>query len=141
MLNYLIPLSPLLVPLVFFLRYALWRLDCPDCGAPLPKFYSPFRKTRRMWRAGGYLCARCGCETDMVGRKVTTDTALPPFPARQWVLVGVLLLVGLGLATAGWYVAGRAVAAPPAVAPPQLEPPAVAAPPAVALPPPAAPAN
>jgi hypothetical protein len=126
MLNYLIPLSPLLVPLVFFLWYALRRVDCPDCGAPLPMFYSPFRKTRRMWRAGGYLCARCGCETDMAGRKVTTYTPLPPFPARQWALVGVLLLVGLGLATAGWSVAGRAVP-PPVVALPQQAPPAAPA--------------
>jgi hypothetical protein len=134
MFDYLIPLLPLLAPLVFVLWSALRRRDCPDCGAPLPVFYSPFRKTRRMWRAGGHLCARCGCETDTVGRKVTAGTAMPPFPARQWALVGVLLLVGLGLAAAGWSIAGGAVVAPPAVA----------APPVVALPqqaPPAAPAD
>ena len=130
MFDYLIPLSPLLVPLVFFLWYALRRVDCPDCGAPLPPLVSPFRKTRRMWRAGGYLCARCGCETDLAGRKVTADTPLPPFPARQWALLGVLLLVGLGLGlgAAGWLVTARAappaVAAPPVVVLPQQVPPA-----------------
>jgi hypothetical protein len=131
MLDYLIPLSPLLVPLVFFLWHALRRVDCPDCGAPLPIFYSPFRKTRRMWRAGGYLCARCGCETDTAGRKVTADTAMPPFPARQWALVVVLLLVGLGLAAAGRSIAGRAVAAPPVVAAPPIIVAPQPAPPAV----------
>jgi|SRR5262245_35237227 len=144
MLDYLIPLAPLLVPFVFVLWYALRRRECPDCGAPLPLFYSPFRKTRRMWRAGGYLCARCGCETDTAGRKVTAGTAMPPFPARQWAIVGALLLVGLGLAAAGWSIAGRAIAAPPAVALPQQAPPVVAAPPVVVLPqqaPPAAPAD
>ena len=49
-------------------------------------------------------------ETDSAGRKVTADTAMPPFPTRQWALVGVLLLVGLGLAVAGWSIAGRAAA-------------------------------
>jgi hypothetical protein len=127
MFDYLIPLLPLLVPLVFFLWHALRRVDCPDCGAPLPIVYSPFRKTRRMWRAGGYLCARCGCETDTAGRKVTTDAPLPPVPTRQWALLSVLLLVGLGLGTAGWLVtvwaAPPAVAAPPVVVLPQQVPP------------------
>jgi hypothetical protein len=121
MLDYLIPQS-LLVPVVLFLRFAMRRVNCPDCGAPLPALISPFRKTRRMWRAGGYLCARCGCETDAAGRKVTADTPLPSFPARQWALVGVLLLVGLGLATAGWSLADRVVATPPAVVPPRQAP-------------------
>jgi hypothetical protein len=123
MFDYLIPLSPLLVPLVFFVWHALRRVDCPDCGAPLPPLVSPFRKTRRMWRAGGYLCARCGCETDSAGRKVTADAPLPPAPARQWALLSVLLLVGLGLGTAGWFVTAPA-AAPPVVVLPQQVPPA-----------------
>jgi hypothetical protein len=97
-------------------------------------FYSPFRKTRLMWREGGYHCAGCGCETDTAGRKVTAGTALPPFPVRQWALVGVLLLVGIGLVTVGWSVAVRAVAAAPAVALPQQAPPVVAAPPVTAPP-------
>jgi hypothetical protein len=44
---------PFLVALVFVLILALRRVECPDCGAPLPVFCSPFVKTRRMWRAGG----------------------------------------------------------------------------------------
>jgi len=73
-----------------------------------------------MWRAGGYVCALCGCETDMAGRKVTAGTAMPPFPAGQLALVGVLLLVGLGLGVALWFTAGQAIAAPVAVAPQAL---------------------
>jgi hypothetical protein len=130
MFDYLIPLSPLLVPLVFVLWYALRRRDCPDCGAVLPPFVLPSRKTRRMWRAGGYLCARCGCETDAAGRKVTADTPLPPFPARQWAVLGILLLIGAGLAASGMYAA--AMPAPPAVARPEQPPLPVAPPPAPA---------
>jgi len=120
-------LWPLLAFLPFFayvLFHATWTIACPDCGARLPIVVSPLRKTRRMWRAGGYLCSRCGCETDTAGRKVTAGTAPPPFPARQWALVVVLLLVGLGLGAAGWSYAGRAAAPPPLVAIPQQAPPA-----------------
>lgn len=113
-------LSPFLAALAFVLFHMLRRVRCPDCGDPLPVLYSPLKKTRRMWRAGGYLCARCRCETDTAGRKVTADTPVPPFPARQWVLVGVLLLVGVCLGTAGWFVRARAAVAPPAVAPPAV---------------------
>jgi DNA-directed RNA polymerase subunit RPC12/RpoP len=123
----------LLVPFAFLLYQALHRVKCPDCGETLPLFYSPFKKTRRMWRAGGYLCARCGCETNMAGQKVTADTPPPPVPARLWALLSVLLLVGIGLGVAGWLVTARTAA-----------PPAVPAPPVVVLPqqvPPAGPAN
>ena len=134
MFDYLIPLPPLLVAFVFVLWYTLRRRACPDCGALLPILYSPFHKTRRMWRAGGYLSARCGCETNTEGRKVTAGTAMPPFPTRQLALVLVLLLIGLGLGAAGWSLAARAPAAAPAIVLPQQAPPArcsAAAPPAV----------
>jgi hypothetical protein len=120
----------LLVPFAFLLFQAFHRVQCPDCGETLPLFYSPFKKTRRMWRAGGYLCARCGCETDAAGRKVTADTPLPPFPARHWAVLGILLLIGAGLATIGMYAA--ATPAPPAVARPEQPPLPVALPPAPA---------
>jgi hypothetical protein len=115
----LISLLPLLVPLAFVLYYALHPVQCPDCGDTLPVFYSPFQKTRRMWRAGGYLCARCGCETNMAGQKVTADTPPAPFPTIQWALLAIGLLVGVGLA-ASLMVIGRAVAAPLAVAAPPV---------------------
>ena len=119
-------MAPLLVPLAFVLFLALRRVMCPDCGDPLPLFYSPFEKTRRMWRAGGYLCPRCGCETDMAGRKVTADTPPAPFPTLQWALLAVLLLVGVGLAAGGTLIRSAvpavAVAAPPVVELPQQAP-------------------
>jgi hypothetical protein len=131
-------LLPFLVAWVVVLSSALRPVACPDCGAPLPALMSPLRKTRRMWRAGGSLCARCGCETDAAGRKVTADTPLPPSPARQWAVLGILLLIGAGLAAGGMYAA--AMPAPPAAAP---SPPAVARPEQPPLPvaPPPAPAN
>jgi DNA-directed RNA polymerase subunit RPC12/RpoP len=127
---FFVVLLPFLVPVAILLYHALRPVACPDCGAPLPALMSPLRKTRRMWRAGGYLCARCGCETDAAGRKVTADTPLPPFPARQWAVLGILLLIGAGLAASGMYTV--ATPAPPAVARPEQLPLPVAPPPAPA---------
>src|SRR5262245_61549951 len=116
----LLSILPIFVPLAFLLYYALHPVKCPDCGVTLPLVYSPFKKTRRMWRAGGYLCSRCGCETNMEGQKVTADTLPAPFPTLQWVLVTVFLLVGAGLASVA--LIRPAVAAPPAVELPQQAP-------------------
>jgi len=113
--------SLILLPFLVVLFSMHCRVQCPDCGDPLPVIYSPFKKTRRMWRAGGYLCARCGCETDIVGRKVTADTPLPPVPVRRWALLIVALLAGLGLGPAVSFLTARVVA-PPVVAPPQQVP-------------------
>src|SRR5688572_17688754 len=83
---------------LLFIIYCRWRvLYCPDCRAPLPLFVNPLKKTRRMWRSGGYLCARCGCETNAAGEKVTADTPLAPVPVLQWAMLAVLLLGGVGL--------------------------------------------
>ena len=109
----------------FFLFHALHRVKCPDCGETLPPFLSPLKKTRRMWREGGYLCARCGCETNTAGQKVTADTPPAPFPTLQWAVLAVLLLIGVGLAATLIVVGDRApvaavVADPPVIAlPPQ----------------------
>ena len=111
----LISMLPLLVPLVFLLYYALHPVKCPDCGDTLPIVCSPFKRTRRMWLAGGYLCARCGCETNMAGKKVTADTPPAPFPTLQFALLGVALLVGAGLATSLIRTALAVAATPPAV--------------------------
>jgi DNA-directed RNA polymerase subunit RPC12/RpoP len=126
----LISMLPLLVPFAFLLFGAFRRVKCPDCGETLPLFYSPFKKTRRMWRAGGYLCTRCGCETNTAGQKVTADMPPAPFPALQCALLAVFLLIGVGLAASlivvGERAGAAAVAAPPVVA----DPPAVIALPA-----------
>ena len=101
--------------LAFILYQAFRRVDCPECGDRLPVFYSPFRKTRRVWRAGGYLCARCGCETNMAGQKVTADTPPAPFPSLQCASLVVALLVGIGLAV-GVMVVAPSTAVPPVAA-------------------------
>jgi hypothetical protein len=93
----LLSMLPLLAPVAFLLYQAFHRVKCPDCGETLPPFLSPLKKTRRMWRAGGYLCAQCGCETNTVGQKVTADTPPAPFPTLQWALLAGFLLIGGGL--------------------------------------------
>jgi hypothetical protein len=118
----LISMLPMLVPFVFLIVYGVGRApQCPDCGSTLPVWVSPFKKTRRMWRAGGFLCARCGCETDFAGQKVTAATPPAPFPTLQWALLAVLLLIGAGLVTAALV---RMHPEPPAlaVAPPVVVP-------------------
>lgn len=127
--TFLLSMLPIVAVLLFVLYHTLRRIQCPDCGDTLPLLYSPFKKTRRMWRAGGYLCARCGCETNRAGQKVTADTPEPPFPTLQWALLAVLLLLGIGLG-AGALLIGPPVPAPPAAAAPLAAP----APPAVVAP-------
>jgi DNA-directed RNA polymerase subunit RPC12/RpoP len=131
----LIALLPALVPFAFILYHALRAVKCPDCGATLPTLTSPLDKTRRMWRAGGYLCAQCGCETDLSGQKVTAKTPPVPFPTLQWALLAIALLVGVGLGAAGVLLGRTAAAAPVLAAPVVTEP--IVAPPAVVLPQPA----
>jgi hypothetical protein len=106
---------PFLVFAAFLFYHLIRKVDCPDCGARLPTVMSPFSKTRRMWWEGGYLCSQCGCETDLAGRKVTADTPPARFPVGQVVAVAILMLVGVGLGTAGLLVSRTAVAAPPVV--------------------------
>lgn len=126
----LISMLPLVVPIAFVLYFASHPVKCPDCGDTLPIFCSPFKKTRRMWRAGGYLCARCGCETNMAGQKVTVDTPPAPFPTLQCALMAVFFLVGVGLVASLIVVGERAAVPAVLAAPPPLE-----APPVIALPP------
>jgi DNA-directed RNA polymerase subunit RPC12/RpoP len=116
-----LPMLPFLAALAFVLVYALRRVECPKCGDPLPPFRSPFQKSRRMWRAGGYRCARCGCEATAAGREVTADTPPALFPARQWAAVAVLLGAGVGLG-ASVALTGPPAAPPPVVALPQQAP-------------------
>jgi hypothetical protein len=124
------PMETVLILLPFLaILAAAWmfpsrRVRCPECGASLPVIGSPFAKTRRMWRDGGFLCARCGCETDLAGGKVAPDMPLPPLPAGRWALLGGSLLLAIGLGGTIWFVSARAVAAPP----PLAVPPAVATP-------------
>lgn len=133
----LLPMLPFLVFLAFLLYHSFQRVNCPDCGALLPQFLSPFKKTRQMWLAGGYLCTRCGCETNLAGQKVTADTPPAPFPTLACVLVTVSLLVGVGLTTVAFAMINQPVPVvdvplsalelqaprPPAALPPEIEPP------------------
>jgi hypothetical protein len=73
---------------VFLFAIAGPRQGCPDCGRPLPRIQSPFRKSQRQWVEGGYLCPQCGCETDLAGRKVAPGTG---GPRPSWIVRSVLL--------------------------------------------------
>ena len=67
---FMIALAPFAIFCGMLLMIGLRRVNCPDCGARMPAFQSPFTKTRRQWLEGGYLCRRCGCETDLAGHRV-----------------------------------------------------------------------
>ena len=71
--------------------------SCPECGDALPIFQSPLTKTRRQWLAGGYVCQRCGCETNLAGQKVTADSPPARFPIVTVCLLFVAMLGGAGL--------------------------------------------
>src|SRR5215218_5323156 len=115
---------PLIVLIVLWPYLTAPRVRCPDCGELLPRFYSPFKLTRRMWREGGRLCARCGCETNIAGQKVTADTPLEPFPNRRWTTLAFALLIGLGVVASVRLIGPTMIAAP--VAAPPVQAPAVA---------------
>jgi hypothetical protein len=55
------------------LVYAIFvpRPKCPDCGEPFPMFRKPASRKQALW--GGGACARCGCEVDRRGRKITDE--------------------------------------------------------------------
>ena len=68
---------------------------------------------------GSYLCARCGCETNLAGQKVTADTPPAPFPILHCALLAVCLLIGVGL-VATMIVVGERLAVPPVIAAPPV---------------------
>jgi len=90
---------------LFLLLFALFLIvgplrrpgSCPGCGDALPIFQSPLTKTRRQWLAGGYVCKRCGCETNLAGQKVTADSPPARFPIVTVCLLFVAILGGAGL--------------------------------------------
>jgi hypothetical protein len=126
-MNTFMVLLPFLVALAYiYYRYSLPRVTCPDCGETLPLLYSPFKKTPRMWRAGGCLCAQCGCETTLAGQKVTADTPAEPFPKAQLAMLSIALLLGVVELGAIAFMS-RPVVAPLMVAAPQTVPQAVPA--------------
>lgn len=120
------PTIPQAIQLLLVVLIVLWpfltapRLRCPDCGEMFPRFYSPFKQTRRMWREGGRLCARCGCEANIAGQKVTADTPLEPFPTRRWTTLAFALLLGAG------FMASVRLLSPPMMVAPVAAPPAQA---------------
>lgn len=71
----MIALAPFAILFAILLYGVMRRVNCPGCGARLYGLQSPFTKTRRQWLEGGYLCSRCGCETDLAGRKVENGTS------------------------------------------------------------------
>jgi len=72
---FLIALAPFTLFFGMLFMIGLRRVNCPNCGARMPALQSPFTKNRRQWLEGGYLCRRCGCETDLAGRKIENRTA------------------------------------------------------------------
>jgi hypothetical protein len=92
-------MSGVWTPLIPFAFFFLWWFFlvlmgrgkfCPDCGAALPIFQSPFTKSWRQWVEGGYRCANCGCETTLAGRKIAAGT--PPASRSVIISLGLLTL-------------------------------------------------
>jgi len=78
------------LPVALFIAWLFFSTNaraphCPECGSPLPVFQSPFTKTRRQWTEGGYVCLRCGCETDRAGFKAVKGTS----PQWLWVALAI----------------------------------------------------
>jgi uncharacterized protein (DUF983 family) len=95
----------IIVTALFLLLFAFFLVvgplrrpgPCPGCGEALPIFQSPLTKTRRQWLAGGYVCQRCGCETNLAGQKVKADSPPARFPIVMVCLLFVAMLGGAGL--------------------------------------------
>src|SRR4051794_10459285 len=88
-------MDPYLWPLLAFVPFfalLIWHglrvRSCPECGGPLYGLQSPLTKTHRQWVEGGYLCRRCGGETDLAGVRVPAGTG----PRRGAMLMGVALV-------------------------------------------------
>ena len=78
------------IPFFVILLSFQWQKPCPDCGQPLPRFISPFKKTKRHWIEGGCLCPKCGCDVDTAGIKVPAGT-----PLRLRLLVTAIVMLPL----------------------------------------------
>jgi hypothetical protein len=91
----ILPILPFLPFFVIALREAMRRRACPGCGARLSGFQSPLTKTRRQWLEGGYLCGRCGVESDLAGRVVAKEVPVErPSPA---LIASIFMLVALSV--------------------------------------------
>lgn len=59
------------VPLWFLWRQA--PRECPHCHSVLSMYIVPWRKTRRQWIKGGFVCPACKIEVDLHGKQVAPD--------------------------------------------------------------------
>jgi hypothetical protein len=85
-----LPVLPFAVFFAWLFRFGMRRgKRCPDCGDRLPIIQAPFKKTKRQWIEGGYLCPSCSCEVDIAGRKVPAGTG----PRAKLLMIGIALLV------------------------------------------------
>ena len=82
-------------PFFIYLMHVMIRgAICPDCGERLHGLISPFKKTKRQWIEGGYVCPVCGCEVNMSGGKVPPNTPvrMNRFVATMFVVSSLLLI-------------------------------------------------
>jgi len=91
MLPALIGSAPFFAILLFYVMRR--QKPCPDCGEPPPGIQSAFKKAKRQWLEGGYICRKCGCEVDTACRKVPAGTA----PRVRSFVTGIVLLTLAGV--------------------------------------------
>ncbi len=63
----------LLVLIPFWFIYKQPAMNCPNCNKRLPTIGAPWRKTRRQWVKGGYVCDSCQMEVDITGNAIPAD--------------------------------------------------------------------
>ena len=85
-----LPLLPFVIFFLWLFVFGMRRLPCPDCGNVPSVIPSPLTKTKRQWIEGGSRCTHCGCESDISGNKVVTDT--PPKPRSIYLAIASVAL-------------------------------------------------
>jgi hypothetical protein len=88
------PMMPFVVFFTILVFVTLRGVTCPDCHEHLSGFISPFKKTKRQWLDGGYVCSKCGCEVTMAGAKVPANM---PLRFRSYVQILGILSLSIGV--------------------------------------------
>lgn len=92
------------VPLWFLWRQA--PRECPHCHSVLSMYIVPWRKTRRQWIKGGFVCPACKIEVDLHGEQVAPDE--PPLSTAAFLrvlvpaLLAPVLIVGVSYGVFCW---------------------------------------
>ena len=91
MIAALLPLLPFVPMVVLIIVSCCRRAPCPLCGELLRT--RAFRRTKRQWAHGGFVCEQCDCEVSISGHLIDPST-----PVSMAVIVTWLCVLGLVVA-------------------------------------------